>query len=285
MKGAACLLIALLFLAAIPVLVRCDRTLLNGQVLLNADNASQSYKFDLTSGDMISITLGVTGQGLIDFHIMNSSDSQLLNRYDLGTEGWQGQWTVPYNDRFEFVIELTLVSIGDADTVSITLTSGGTSSPQPSPTSSATLVNEQFTLRSAGYLDSFMDFYVNMTRDDTISLSVSTNGSKISLRIYNSTDTQAGLLLERPNITSLNEQWSAPYNDNFDFYFYVLEGTALVHFTVQRPAGGGGFDPLPIAVIVIFVVAALLAVFLIVRMKRQPPPPPPPPPPPETPPP
>jgi hypothetical protein len=292
MKGAACLLIALLFLAAMPVLVRCAGTLLNEQVTLNADNASKSYVFDLTSGDTISITLSVTGQGFIDFHIMNSSDSQLLDRYDLGTEGWQGQWTVPYNDRFEFVIELTLASLEDEDTVSITLTSAGTSGPQPSPTSSAqpsptsnaTLVDEQFTLRSEGYFDSFTDFYVDLTHGDRISLSVSTNGSKVSFGIYNSNDTEGGLLLERLNITSLNERWSPPYNDTFDFYFMILEGTAQVHFTVQKVAAGGGFDPLLVAVAVVVILVALIAVFLVVRMRKQPPPPPPPPPP-ETPPP
>jgi hypothetical protein len=279
MKGAACLLIALFFLAAMPVLVRCDGTLLNEQVTLNADNASKSYVFDLTSGDTISITLSVTGQGFINFHIMNSSDSQLLDRYDLGTEGWQGQWPVPYNDRFEFVIELTLASLQDEDTVNITLTSAGTSSPQPSPTSNATLVDEQFTLRSEGYFDSFTDFYVDLTHGDRISLSVSTNGSKISFGIYNSNDTEGGLLLERLNITSLNEQWSPPYNDTFDFYFMILEGTAQVHFTVQKIAPGGGFDPLLVAVAVVVILVALIAVFLVVRMRKQPPPPPPPPPP------
>jgi hypothetical protein len=284
MKGAACLLIALLFLAAMPVLVRCDGTLLNEQVTLNADNASKSYLFDLTSGDTISITLSVAGQGFIDFHIMNSSDSQLLDRYDLGTEGWQGQWTVPYNDRFEFIIELTLASVGDEDTVGITLTSAGTSSPQPSPTSNATLVDEQFTLRSEGYFGSFTDFYVDLTHGDRISLSVSTNGSKVSFGIYNSNDTEAGLLLERLNITSLNDQWSAPYNDTFDFYFYILEGTVQVHFTMQKVAAGGGLDPMLVAVAVVVILVALIAVFLVVRMRKQPPPPPPPPPP-ETPPP
>lgn len=123
MKGAACLLVALLFLAAIPVLVRCDETLLNEQLALTPDNASRSYKFDLTSGDTISITLGVTGQGLINFHVMNSSDSQLLDKYNIGNQGWQGQWTVPYNDRFEFVIELTTQ---DSHAANIKLTSSGT---------------------------------------------------------------------------------------------------------------------------------------------------------------
>lgn len=127
MKRAACLLIALLIVAATPVLVRCDDTFINAELFLTQDNASHSWDGSLKNGDHISISLTVNGNGKISFHILNSHDAQLFDRTNIGTEGWQGQWTVPYDDNIEFVVELTSADQAVVGVrVTLTGTEGGT---------------------------------------------------------------------------------------------------------------------------------------------------------------
>ena len=130
MKAAACLLIALLLVAITPALVRCDDTFINAQLLLTQDNASKSWVGTLNNGDHISISLTVSGYGKISFHILNSHDAQLLDKTNIGTEGWQGQWTVPYNDDIEFLVELTSPDQAVVGVrVTLTGTDGGTQQP------------------------------------------------------------------------------------------------------------------------------------------------------------
>lgn len=87
MKGAAYLMFALLFVAAIPVLVRCDGTILNDQFTIEADSPSfNNHIVDLKSGDTISIKLNVS-QGMINFKIMDPNAHFLLDREGIGTGG------------------------------------------------------------------------------------------------------------------------------------------------------------------------------------------------------
>ena len=278
MRPATCLLIALLALTGMLVLGRCDGTILNEHVLLSAGDASRNYRVTLTSGETISIELNVTGEGLVELHIFNSSDAPLLDEYDIGTTGLHEPWVVPYNGQFEFVIELTSYSIAYdyQPTVDLVLISSGTGG-QPSQTSQAnnsTLIDENITVTSVNFGGIF---YGNLTAGDKVSLAISTNGSSVSLAIFNST---LGLLYDRENFTSLNDQWTAPSNDTFTFWVFNYQGTAQVHFTVQK---AGGFDVLPVVIVVIVILIVLMGAFLLVR-RRQPsiPPPPPsaPPPPP-----
>src|SRR4030066_814642 len=102
------LLIILLCLATIIPIACSDTTILIEQVSLDGYNSSKSYHFSLTKGQTVSISLSVAGDGLIEFHILNSPDGQLFDKYDIGTEGLQEQWAVLYSDRFEFVVELTI---------------------------------------------------------------------------------------------------------------------------------------------------------------------------------
>jgi hypothetical protein len=128
MKGAAFLLIALLFLAMMPVLVRCAGILDEQGSLDDINNPSQSYKRELTGGTALDINIdGVSRSGSIDFHIFNSTDGQLLDKTNIGTEGYQTHWDVPYNDNFEFLVELTS---GDMTEYHLTVTSTGTDNPQ-----------------------------------------------------------------------------------------------------------------------------------------------------------
>ena len=128
MKRAALLLIALLFLATMPVLVRCAGILDEQGSLDDLNNPSQSYKRELTGGTALDINIdGVSRSGSIDFHIFNSTDGQLLDKTNIGTEGYQTHWTVPYNDNFEFLVELTS---GDMTEYHLTVTSAGTDNPQ-----------------------------------------------------------------------------------------------------------------------------------------------------------
>lgn len=123
MKRAACLLIAFLFVSAAPVLVRCEGILDEQGALNLISKASQSYKKSLTSGTTIDIKIdGISQSGSINFHVFNSTDGQLLDKTNIGTEGYQSQWTVPYGDTFEFLLEL---SSGDQTDYHITLTSAG----------------------------------------------------------------------------------------------------------------------------------------------------------------
>jgi len=267
MKREAVLLIASLFLAVLP-LARCDGTLpLNEQVTLDASNPTKSYFYDLTRGTTISISVSVTGDA-VNFFIFNSTDGQLLSKYDI--TNLDQQWTVPYDGRFEFHIGTS----GTQSTATITLSSTGDQQPPPGNT---TLVDQQFTITAGSIYDDYKDLYANLTSGDRVSISVSVTGSPIRFAIYSSADLSSSLL-DRQNVTSVSEEWTAPHDGNFDFYFKILEGTAQVHFTLQKlGAGGGGFDPLPIVVIVMAILAVLVSVFLIVRMRRQhdlPPPPP-----------
>jgi hypothetical protein len=133
MKGAAFLAIALLLLATIPVLIRCDGTLVNAEYWLKDTDTWHSWSGDLKNGDILSITvkvLGSTPNGLINFYISNSHDSHLLDKTNIGTDGWQGQWTVPYDDSITFRIELA--SGSDQAIVSVNITwAAGTDGQQP----------------------------------------------------------------------------------------------------------------------------------------------------------
>jgi hypothetical protein len=136
MKGAAFLAIALLFLAAMPVLVRCETTFLNEQFTLDSsdpqnNSALRVYKIELKSGDKIGITLNVSGQGSVDLDIYNSSSQNLLDKV-FQTQGFQGQWIVPYDDTFDFDVAVLLLGQPISVTVTITLTSAGTGSQAPS---------------------------------------------------------------------------------------------------------------------------------------------------------
>lgn len=266
MRQEAVLFVTLLFLAVLP-LARCDGTLpLNEQVTLDASNPTRSYFYVLTSGTTISMSVSVTGDA-VNFIIFNSTDGQLLNKYDI--TNLDEQWTVPYNGRFEFHIGTT----GTQSTATITLSSTGGQEPPPGNT---TLVDRQFTITAGSIYDDYTDLYANLTSGDKVSISISVDGSPIRFAIYSGADLSSSLL-DRRNVTSVNEEWTAPHDGNFDFYFKILEGTAQVHFTLQKlGSGGGGFDALPIVVVVIVILVVLFSVFLIVRMRKQPPLPPPP---------
>jgi heme/copper-type cytochrome/quinol oxidase subunit 2 len=279
----AMLLIGLLCVAILIPIVRSDTTILNEQVILNDGNPSKSYQFDLTGGTTISITLTVAGQGLINFHVLDSSDSQLLDAYDVGTEGFQRQWSVPSNGRFEFVIELTLGSSGLQSTVGIKLTSGSGGEQPSDDHGGGTLVDQNVTVTPAAnpgdFYTSGKDFYLNLTVGERVSMKVTATGSPINLRIYNSTNR----LYEKANFTSLDEEWDAPYNDTYDFWLFSQQGTAQVHIALQDVGTGGGFDPTLLIVIVVIVLVLVIAAVVVLRVRNRsgfPPPPPPPPPPP-----
>jgi hypothetical protein len=131
MKGIVFLAVALLILATLPVLVRCETTFLNEQFTLdNSDvqglSYARGYYIELTRGDTIGIKLDVSGQGsTIDFKLLDSSRNTIDDQ-TIGTEGWQGQWTVPYDDKFAFLVGLIG---GDQAAVTITLTSASHSYP------------------------------------------------------------------------------------------------------------------------------------------------------------
>jgi hypothetical protein len=115
-----------------PVLIRCETTILNEQVTLDGQtgNIVKEYYASLTNGDTISITLDVS-QGSIAFLILDSSGSVLLDKGNIGTEGWQGQWAAPSSDNFKFVVETAQGFAGQA-AVHFTVTSAtGSGGPQP----------------------------------------------------------------------------------------------------------------------------------------------------------
>lgn len=116
-KTTLILIFKLLILGMLVSLAYCDETLpFNQQTVLNNTNPTKSYFFNLTSGDTISITISVTGDS-INFVIFNSTDGQLLSKYN--TQGVQESWTAPYDGRFEFHIETS----GNEANVTMTLTS------------------------------------------------------------------------------------------------------------------------------------------------------------------
>lgn len=97
----------------------------------------------------------------------------------------------------------------------------------------------------------------------------------MNLRIYNSTDR----LFTKENITSLNEEWTVPGNDTYDFWFFTLEGTSEVHVTLQK--AGAGLDLTLMIIVAAIVAAAAVGFLLLLRMRKRssaalPPPPPPP---------
>jgi hypothetical protein len=149
-----------------------------------------------------------------------------------------------------------------------------------------TLANEQFSLDSTDILTSYKDLRFYLSKGDRVSINVSVTSGSLSLfGLYNSTETYDAILLEKRDTTSVYEEWTAPYNDTFDFYFKVYTGAADVQFILIQVATGGqggGIDPMLIAVVVIVVVIVLAAALLFLRLRKRPvalPPPPPPPPP------
>lgn len=151
------------------------------------------------------------------------------------------------------------------------------------------LANEEFTLDNEDISTSYEDFRFDLLGGDRVLINVSVVGDPVSLfGIYNSTETYDAILLEKRDTMSVTEEWVAPFNDRFDFYFKVYSGVADVHFTLTKlTAGdqGGGFDPMTIGIIaaIVVVVVFVIALFAL-RMRKKtglPIPPPPPPLPPE----
>jgi hypothetical protein len=256
----------------VPI-ARSESTLLDEHATLNSDNPSQSYNLNLGGGESVSIALTVSGEGLVDFHILNSTDGQLLDRINVGTEGVQEQWNAPYSDTFEFIVELAAVSVVSEANISLKISSGGSNSQQPTANNGA-LVDQNITLY---YYDQGQDFYLNLTAGEKISIRISATGSNVSLKIYNNTDR----IFFKANFTTMNEEWTAPAQDTYDFFIYNLEGTAQTHITLTRSEG---FDPTLPIIIAVAVVLVLLGALVVLRMRKgrptvaQPPPPPPPPP-------
>lgn len=128
------------------------------------------------------------------------------------------------------------------------------------------------------------DFYRVLAGGDRIQINVTADGDPITFAIYNNASEK---LYNKDYVNSVFEQWTAPYNDTFDFYIVCNQLASSVTLRVDIVGTGpvsGGFDPMIIAIIAIVVVAVLLlATFFILRTKRKvvatPPPPPPPPPP------
>jgi hypothetical protein len=147
-----------------------------------------------------------------------------------------------------------------------------------------TVFDEQFSLNKAVYEESFKWFFANLSSGDRVSISASVDGNPVRFLIR-SGEARNEKLLTRENVNTVSEDWTAPYDDEFQFYFEINEGTAQVHFTLQKVgAGAAAFDPLPTVVVVVIVLLVwFISVLLIVRMRKQPPLPPPaeePPPPP-----
>jgi hypothetical protein len=146
------------------------------------------------------------------------------------------------------------------------------------------LLDESFSVSDTDYGRSFGR---SLTAGDKISINITTVGSKISFGIFNSS---TEVIYDKENITSLFEDWTAPYNDTFDFFVTTYQGVSDVHLIVQitahGQAGGAGVDPLIMVVVAVVIVAVLVAVFFVLRGRKQPqmqpemplPPPPPPPP-------
>lgn len=107
MKWTVFLAIALFLFATMPILVRCEETIINDQFTFDESNANSLnvHAVSLKSNDTISIRL-VVSQGTIGFKIEDTMVRTLLNKENVGTGGWQGQWTVPYDDIFNFELYL-----------------------------------------------------------------------------------------------------------------------------------------------------------------------------------
>lgn len=138
-----------------------------------------------------------------------------------------------------------------------------------------TFVDDEVTLSMFGE----KSYFVSLTSGDAISIDVSVlAGGSIDFGIYNSTG-GADSIFARQDVSSVQEQWTAPYTDAFEFYISIYGSSSTIH-TVIRSSGGNtgpaGFDPLLIIVVVIVVLVGLISAFLIVRLRRHRPLPPPP---------
>lgn len=152
------------------------------------------------------------------------------------------------------------------------------------------LADEQFSLDDADYYNSYIDYRYNLTAGDRVSFNVSVTGDPIFVGIYNSTETASSILFQKENVTHLTQEWVAPYNDRFDFYFEAkVDGVSDVHFTLTKLTAadnqgtqGGGLDLRIIGIIAAVVVAVIVVVSLLALRSRKKPslpmPPPPPPP-------
>lgn len=125
--------------------------------------------------------------------------------------------------------------------------------------------DQQFNMTAQSNVDFLKDFCTNLTSSDRILINLSVIGGPLSLSIYNSALQK---LYDKENIASVNEEWSPPYNDTFDFYFRIYDGTAQVHFTLQKVIGGG-FNILPIVALVVAVVIFLVVAVLVVSQKTR----------------
>jgi hypothetical protein len=139
MKRTVLLATALLLLATMPVLVRCEETIIDDQFTFDESNANSLnvHAVSLKSNDTISIRLAVS-QGTIGFKIEDTMVRTLLTKENVGTGGWQGQWTVPYDDVFNFELFLERdASNAAAGTITVTSSTsqsgsgGGGSDPLP----------------------------------------------------------------------------------------------------------------------------------------------------------
>jgi hypothetical protein len=152
------------------------------------------------------------------------------------------------------------------------------------------LADEQFSLDDADYYNSFTDFRYNLTSGDRVAFNVSVTGDPIFVGIYNCTETASAVLFQKENVTRLTQEWVAPYNDRFDFYFEAYtDGVSDVHFTLTKLTAadnqgtqGGGLDLRIIGIIAAVVVIVVVVVSLLALRSRKKPslpiPPPPPPP-------
>jgi hypothetical protein len=152
--------------------------------------------------------------------------------------------------------------------------------------SDQTLVDENVTLYGSGDpLTRIKTWDLALDGGSTVSISIAVNGDPVNFEIY-AKDSQDNKLLQKNDVTSVEEQWTVPNSDTFTFW---LEGSvngrdaygnATVHVTIRATAGkgGGGFDPLPAVVVVLVVIVVLVSAFFIFRLRQQsalPPPPPP----------
>jgi hypothetical protein len=137
MKGAGFLAIALLLLATMPVLVRCQTTFLNEQITLNNSNVHEETDLrwwtfgPMTKGDTISVTLGVSGNSPIDFdiYVMGWDTPTQFEKKGIGTEGLQKQFTVPEDENYSFSISVASTDPAASVTVTITLSTSASQSP------------------------------------------------------------------------------------------------------------------------------------------------------------
>jgi hypothetical protein len=130
-------------------------------------------------------------------------------------------------------------------------------------------IDQQFNMTAQSNVDFLKDFCTDLTSNNRILINLSDTGSPLSLSIYNSALQK---LYYKQKITSVNEEWSPPYNDTFDFYFRIYDGTAQVHLTVQK-VSAGGFDILPVmasvVAVVIFLVVGILVVSQTIRTRKK----------------